>query len=124
LLASDQLGSDFVARQRYSVTHRDRTQRFDLALQQRDGVLVLVGFDPLGPKLFSVVQRGSETEVEAAPRALLGVPPLNVLRDIHRARFGAPTDAEVATNGTETLIRNARCRTQTRLVRVSERRLP
>ncbi len=123
LVPTQQLGSDFVARERFSLTHADRSVHLDLVLQKRDNVLVLIGFDPLGAKLFTVVQRGSETEVDAAPAAILAVPPLNVLRDVHRARFNAPTDAEVTTSAGETRIRNPCCQSETRLSRVSEKGL-
>jgi hypothetical protein len=124
LLPTQTLGPDFVARERLTVVHSDQTVRLDLVLQKRGAELVLIAFDPLGAKLFTVVQRGSETEIDAAPRPLLSVPPLNVLRDVHRARFAAPTDAELVAKGSETRIHNARCGTETTLVRVSERALP
>jgi Protein of unknown function (DUF3261) len=67
-----------------------------LALEKRGPRLVLVGLDPLGVVVFSVVQTGVDVEVEALPPAAFPVPAINVLRDMHRARFltaGAPPDA-------------------------------
>lgn len=124
LVPTEQLGPDFTAREKFTLVRGEQTLHFDLVLQKRDAELVLIGFDPLGAKLFSVIQRGSETEVDAAPRPVLSVPPLNVLRDVHRARFEAPTDAEVTSEGAQTRIRNERCESETTLLRVSERRLP
>jgi hypothetical protein len=70
---------------------RIRTQRGEIALriavEKRGSRLVLIGLNPLGAKLFTVVQMGSETLVESLPAAVVQVPPLNVLRDLHRTRF-------------------------------------
>lgn len=124
LVSTEALGDDFVARERYRVTRADESLRVDLVIQKRGDQLVLLGFDPLGAKLFQIVQRGTSTEVEAMPRAVVGVPPLNVLRDVHRARFGAATDARVSACAAVVLIENPRCATESTLERVSEQALP
>ena len=49
---------------------------------------------------------------------------MNALRDVHRARFGAPTGARVEKNGPVAVIRNAACGTETRLTRLTEKALP
>jgi hypothetical protein len=81
------LGADFLARERIEIEAGGRSVRLDVAIQNRAGELAVVGFDPLGPKLFQVVQRGTELEVEALPGRVLAVPPENVVRDVHRVRF-------------------------------------
>ncbi len=124
LVASDAVGPDFVARERYRVTRAGETLRLDLAVQKHQGVLMVVGFDPLGPKLFQVVQRDREVSVEAMPRAVVGVPPRNVLHDLHRARFGASDDAEVTHENGVATVRNARCESESRLERISWQALP
>jgi len=87
LAQTQTLGDDFLARERIEIESGDRSVRLDLAIQKRAGELAIVGFDPVGPKLFQVVQRGTELEVEALPGRVLAVPPENVLRDVHRVRF-------------------------------------
>lgn len=79
---------------------RIRAKRIDVSMrivvEKRGGRLVVIGLDPLGAVLFSVVQTGVEVEIEALPRAVAPVPPLNVLRDLHRVRFlsaDVPPDA-------------------------------
>jgi hypothetical protein len=74
-------------RQHLRLTSGDRTVGMELALQKRGGELVLVGLHPLGAKLFSVRQVGTDLEVEALPAQVLDIPPENVLRDIHRVYF-------------------------------------
>jgi hypothetical protein len=124
LVSTQAIAGDFVARERLRVSRGEQTVQLDLIVQKRGDELVLVGFDPLGAKLFTVVQSGTAAEVEAMPRAVVAVPPLNALRDVHRARFAAATDAQVETHGDETRIDNARCGTRSVLTRVSERSLP
>jgi hypothetical protein len=81
------MGADFLARERIEIETGEHSVRLDVAIQKRDDELVIVGFDPLGPKLFQVVQRGTELEVEALPGQVLKVSPENVVRDVHRVRF-------------------------------------
>jgi hypothetical protein len=87
LVPSQELGAEFLARERYEIRSDERSVQLDVAIQNRDGELAVVGFDPVGPKLFQVVQRGTALEVEALPGRVLPVSPENVVRDIHRARF-------------------------------------
>ena len=93
-MPTEALGADFVARERLRVTHAGETTGLDLVVQKRGDELVLVGFDPLGAKLFSLVQRGDRVEVEAMPRAVVRVPPINALRDVHRTLLGSIPTAE------------------------------
>ena len=87
LAPTQAMGADFLARERHEIRSDGRSVRLDVAIQKREDELVIVGFDPLGPKLFQVVQRGTELEVEALPSRVLTVSPENVLRDVHRVRF-------------------------------------
>ena len=58
------------------------------ALQARD---VVVGFNSFGARVFSLVQQGGEIIQRDEPLGrALPVPPENVLRDLHAARFSAP----------------------------------
>jgi hypothetical protein len=60
-----------------------------LVSQKRGPSLVLVGLDPFGAKLFTLTQRGSAVTVER-PSGRLPLPPVNLLRDLQRTRFGRP----------------------------------
>jgi hypothetical protein len=91
------MGSDLLLRQRVRVEGAGVDLRLHLVVEKRGGALAVLGFDPIGAKLFSVVQSGVQTQVEALPAAVLAVPPLNLLRDLHRVRFlgaGAPPGGE------------------------------
>jgi hypothetical protein len=87
LRATGEIEGDFLLRARIRLAAGAIDAPLQLAVEKRGDVLVLVGFDPFGAKLFTVRQRGRETEVEALPAPVLPVPPRNVLRDLHRVRF-------------------------------------
>ncbi len=86
-VATQEIPGDFLLRQQMLVTRGNRVFALHLVVQKRGDELVLVGLHPFGAKLFTLRQRGLETSVEAVPAPVLEVPPLNVLRDLHRARF-------------------------------------
>jgi len=88
--STEDIPGDFAMRERVTVWAEDLDFPFELVVQKRGRELVLVGLSPLGAKLFSVVQVGIETDVVALPAAVLPIPPLNVLRDLHRFRFAGP----------------------------------
>jgi hypothetical protein len=74
----------------------------ELVAERRGPRLVVVGFDAFGAKLFAVTQRGLDVEAESFRGRALPVPPRNVLRDLHAARFArpdAPADVAVARPG-------------------------
>jgi len=90
----DAIDGNFVAQQQVRI----RTETWDLPLrvvvQKTGGELILIGFDPIGAKLFTLVQKGSTTRVDALPRAVWPISPMSVLRDLHRIRFlAAPRPA-------------------------------
>lgn len=87
LRSTDEIEGEFLLRQRMRLSAPDRELSLDLAVEKRDGELVVVGFHPLGARSFSLIQRGRHVEVDAWSRRVLPVPPVNVLRDLHRARF-------------------------------------
>jgi hypothetical protein len=88
--STEGIPGDFEIRERVTVWTEDVDFPFELVVQKRGRELVLVGLSPMGAKLFSVVQVGIETDVDALPAAVLPIPPLNVLRDLHRFRFAGP----------------------------------
>jgi hypothetical protein len=108
-------------RERARVQGEDLDWRLELVTQKRGDELVLVGLDAFGAKSFVVTQRGSEVDVER-PRGRLPLPPANLLRDLHRARF-APEGAlpepgvTIARPGPdEVTIEHARCGYRIQLV--------
>lgn len=124
LVSTDEIGPDFLARETYRVTYAKEGLRVDLVVQKHDGALTVVGFHPTGAKLFQIVQRGTEVSVRAMPEVVTGVPPENVLHDLHRARFGASDDAELEGGDTVVMITNARCGTRSWLKQISWQALP
>lgn len=88
--STDEIAGDFAIRERVTVSSEDGDFPFELIVQKKQRELVLVGISPMGAKLFTVVQTGTETEVDALPGAVLPIPPLNVLRDLHRLQLLAP----------------------------------
>jgi len=86
-VATQAIRGDFLLRQSLIVTRGDRVFALHLVVQKSGDELLLIGLHPFGAKLFTLRQRGLETSVEAAPAPALDVPPLNVLRDLNRARF-------------------------------------
>jgi hypothetical protein len=107
LRSTDEIHGDFVLRLRVRVVAEKVDFPFQLIVQKRDRELVLIGLSPLGAKLFTTVQTGLDTRVDALPGAVLPIPPLNVLRDLHRLRF-SEASPPIATGETAEL-RNARC---------------
>lgn len=105
LLPTQRIEGEFLLRQRVRLRSVDRAApeaALQLAVQKRGTELVLVGFDPLGARLLSVVQRGEEVEVESLPGRVLPTAPLNLLRDLHRVRFlalGPPAGGEGRVEG-------------------------
>lgn len=88
--STDEIQSSFISRDRVTVRAEGVDFPFELIVQKNESEIVLIGLSPLGAKLFSIVQTGVETEVEALPAAVFPIPPLNVLRDLHRFRFSQP----------------------------------
>jgi hypothetical protein len=90
----DQIEGEFVLQHRVRIRTGDLDIPMQIAVQKISDELVVIGFNPIGAKLFSIVQRSRGTEVDALPRAIMPVSPLSVLRDLHRIRFlAAPSPA-------------------------------
>lgn len=91
LVATRAIPGDFQWRERvrYRGDGDGLEASLELVVEKRGDALVLVGFNELGAKAFAVTQRGIDTEV----RSFLGptevVPPLDALRDLHRARLAS-----------------------------------
>ena len=128
LVPTEEMPGDFLLRQDVRVEGEGLDWALTLVSQKRGPVLVLVGLDPFGAKLFTLTQRGVEVTVER-PRGRLPLPPVNLLRDLHRARFGRPgtppePDVTIAADDAGTVrIHHAVCRYDTTLVLVIEKAL-
>lgn len=85
-------GGDFVLRERVRVRGGEVDLGLLLVAERRGDRLVLVAFNPFGAKAFSVVQEGLDVEATSHLGPALPVPPGNVLRDLHAARFAGPAD--------------------------------
>ena len=84
LLPTEQIEAGLRIRQSVRVQGEDLDWRIDLVAQKRGDALVLIGLDAFGAKSFVVTQRGSQVSVER-PRGRLPLPPIDLLRDFHRA---------------------------------------
>jgi hypothetical protein len=119
--STDEIQGDFVSRERVTVRAEGVDFPFELIVQNNESEIVLVGLSPLGAKLFSIVQTGVETDIEALPAAVFPIPPLNVLRDLHRFRFSQPG---MPAFGRETAVfHHADCGYSIRFETISEDRL-
>ena len=87
LASFDEIPPGTRLRERVRVEAGEHVQSFTLVLERQDDRAVVVAHDAIGAKLFSVVDREGDTDVEAMPAPVLLIPPLNVVRDLHRARF-------------------------------------
>jgi hypothetical protein len=98
-----------------------------LAAQKIDGSLVVVGLDGFGAKLFTIVQTGTELDVQRVVGRRPPWPTENVLRDLHRARLGAAQGEGVSIERApeeggraRVAIHNASCGSETIFILVEE----
>jgi hypothetical protein len=87
-------GGDFRLRERVRITGGGVDLGLELLAERRADRLVLIGFNEFGARVFSAVQSGSAVEIDAKLGRALAVPPANVLRDLHEARFFHPETGE------------------------------
>jgi len=120
--STDEIPGDFSIRERVMVESARGNFPFELIVQKKRRELVLIGLSPMGAKLFSIVQAGTETDVDALPGAVLPIPPLNVLRDLHRLRFSEP-NTEMSRFGSASFDREG-CGYSIRFETLSVERLP
>lgn len=125
LVPTEEMLGDFVLQQNVRVQGGDLDWALTLVSQKRGQTLVLVGLDPFGAKLFTLTQRGTEVTVER-PSGRLPLPPVNLLRDLHRTRFlrpGTPPEPGVTIVSDQAgtvRIQHASCGYNTTLVTVKE----
>ncbi len=85
---------DFLLREQVRIAGGEVDVGFDLVAEKRGERLVLVGFNAFGAKAFAVTQRDLEVEAQSFLGPALQVPPENVLRDLHAARFAGGEGSE------------------------------
>jgi hypothetical protein len=83
-------GGDLTLRERVRIAGQGVDLGLELLAERRGDRLVVVGFNAFGARVFSLVQQGSEIVERDEPLGrALPIPPDNVLRDLHAARFSA-----------------------------------
>jgi len=87
LRPSDEIDGAFLLRQDIRLRSEHLDVGVQLIVQKKGARLVLVGFTTLGFKAFTVVQEGTAITVDAPLGPAWAIPPLNLLRDLHRTRF-------------------------------------
>ena len=90
-------GGDFLLRERVRIAGEGVDLGLELLAERRGDLLVVIGFNEFGARVFSAAQRGLEVEIESKLGRALAVSPENVLRDLHEARFLHPETAERVT---------------------------
>ncbi len=84
---SERIHGDFVSRLQIQIDSERVSAGYDLVLQKKGERLVLIGLTRFGATAFSVVQEGRRLSAQSALGPATVVPPVNVMRDVHRARF-------------------------------------
>jgi hypothetical protein len=102
LVATQQIEGEFLLRQRVRVQGEGLDWRLTLVAQKRGDTLLLIGLDAFGAKQFVLTQKGTDVVVDR-PRGRLPLPPIDLLRDLHRVRFLA---AAAASEDGVTLVRS------------------
>ncbi len=87
LVSSAEMGTAFRARYHVHVHEAEVDERFTLIAEHRGDSLVVVALNRFGAELFALRQQREEVEQVGIPLPGFRVPPLNVLRDLHRIRF-------------------------------------
>jgi hypothetical protein len=118
LVASTEIpGGDFRLRERVRITGGGVDVGLELLAERHGDRLVLIAFNEFGARLFSAVQRGVAVESETKLGRALAVPPGNLLRDLHEARFFHPE------NGDRVEVRRPGCDYAATFVNVERRAL-
>ena len=112
-------GGDFALRERVRVAGEGVDLGLELLAERRGDRLVVVGFNAFGARVFSLVQQRDEVTQRDEPLGrALPVPPDNLLRDLHAARFSAPETPD------RVELRRPGCGYTATFVRVERRPLP
>lgn len=113
---------DFVLRERVRIVGGEVDVGLELVVERRGNQLVVIGFNAFGAKIFSAVQRGNEVEATSHLGPGAAIPPDNVLRDLHAARFlPADTDERIRER---VVVARPGCSYTATFVRIERRPLP
>ena len=85
LVSTLEIPGDFVLRQQVAFRTGERSGSFEAVVQKHCDELVVVGLTPFGSRAFSILQRGTEVDVETHAPGAWPFPPEYILLDIHRA---------------------------------------
>jgi hypothetical protein len=110
-------GGDFLLRDRVRIAGSGVDLGLEVLAERRADRLVVIAFNEFGARVFSLVQRGTAVESESKLGRALAVPPENVLRDLHEARFLHPEA------GDRVEVRRRGCDYTATFVRVERREL-
>ena len=117
LPAAEIPGGDFRLRERVRFEGGGVDLGLELLAERRGDRLVLIGFNGFGARVFSAVQQGTVVESDSSLGRALEIPPGNVLRDLHAARFFHPESGE------RTVVQRSGCGYTATFVRVERRPL-
>ena len=129
LVPTEEMGGEFLLRQNVRVQGEGLDWALTLVSQKRGPTLVLVGLDPFGAKLFTLRQQGTAVTVER-PSGRLPLPPINLLRDLHRTRFRRPgmppeSGVTIVSDSAETVtVQHPACGYEATFVTVKDEALP
>lgn len=93
LVPVEEMGADFALRAGYRVRSGAHDEALTLVGEKRADRFVLVGLDPFGTPVFTLVQEGGEVRRERHLRPLFPFAPENALRDVQAVRFPRRTGA-------------------------------
>jgi len=117
LPTADIPGGDFRLRERVRIAGAGVDLSLELLAERRADRMVVIGWNAFGARAFSIVQTGLDVESDAPLGRALEIPPENVLRDLHEARFRHPD------TGDETAVHRPGCDYAATFVRVERRPL-
>jgi hypothetical protein len=85
LISTDDMGRNFLARQKLRGTFGEQEFAFEAVLQLHGGKLTVLGLTPFGTKAFVLTQTGTDVEFQPLIDREIPFPPEYMLQDIHRA---------------------------------------
>ena len=129
LRSTREIAGDFTHLARIRVRGQGVDESFGLVLQKTGARLVVLATNAFGAKAFAVTQTGEKFETKSFVGRALSVPPENILRDLHRAYFLTPEQAQspdrtAQPTASGVRIESDRCRYESLIVPISEQRTP
>jgi hypothetical protein len=84
LVSTRRIPGNFSIRQQLAYRHGEERGSFEAVLQKLCDEVVVIGFAPFGPPVFTIHQRGLEVRVESHLPGPWPFSPKNILLDVHR----------------------------------------